>query len=49
VQDIRQRLKVGHVVTVHTQYEMEQPLRRRSMQMFAEEVIPRVRKAAAAA
>jgi len=46
---IQDRLKVGHVVTVHTQYEMEQSLRRRSMQLFAEQVLPRFRPPAVAA
>jgi alkanesulfonate monooxygenase SsuD/methylene tetrahydromethanopterin reductase-like flavin-dependent oxidoreductase (luciferase family) len=49
IEVLRDKLKVGHVVTVHTQYEMEHPLRRRSMQLFAEEVIPHFRKTAAAA
>ena len=49
VETIRDKLKVGHVVTVHTQYEMEQSLRHRSMQMFAEQVLPHFRNAAEAA
>lgn len=48
VEELRERLCVGHVVTVHSQYGMEQSLRRRSMEKFAEEVIPHFRRAAAA-
>lgn len=48
IETIRAKLKIGHVVTVHTQYEMEQSLRRRSMQMFAEQVLPRFKAAATA-
>lgn len=40
IETVRDKLKVGHIVTVHAQYEMEQPLRRRSMQLFAEQVLP---------
>ena len=49
IETIRVKLKVGHVVAVHSQYEMDQPLRRRSMQMFAEEVMPHFATPAAAA
>jgi len=49
IETIRDKLKVGHVVTVHTQYEMEQSLRHRSMQMFAEQVLPHFHNAAEAA
>jgi len=49
IEELRDKLKVGHVITVHTQYEMEQPLRRRSMQMFAEQVLPHFRSAPRAA
>jgi alkanesulfonate monooxygenase SsuD/methylene tetrahydromethanopterin reductase-like flavin-dependent oxidoreductase (luciferase family) len=43
IEALRDQLKIGHVITVHTQYEMEQSLRRRSMQMFAEQVLPHFR------
>lgn len=46
IQVIRKKLGIGHVVTVHAQYEMDQSLRRRSMEMFAEQVIPRFRQSA---
>ncbi|HKI99617.1 MAG TPA: LLM class flavin-dependent oxidoreductase [bacterium] len=49
IETIRDKLQVGHVVTVHTQYEMDQSLRRRSMQMFAQEVLPHFGKSSAAA
>ena len=49
IEVLRDKLKVGHVVSAHALYEMDQPLRRRSMKLFAEEVIPHFRKAAAAA
>jgi hypothetical protein len=42
---VRDKLKIGHIVTVHAQYEMEQSLRRRSMQLFAERVLPHFRPA----
>jgi alkanesulfonate monooxygenase SsuD/methylene tetrahydromethanopterin reductase-like flavin-dependent oxidoreductase (luciferase family) len=44
---VRDKLKIGHVITVHAQYEMEHALRRRSMQMFAEQVLPHFRQAPA--
>jgi alkanesulfonate monooxygenase SsuD/methylene tetrahydromethanopterin reductase-like flavin-dependent oxidoreductase (luciferase family) len=40
IEALRDKLKIGHVVTVHAQYEMEHALRRRSMQLFAEQVLP---------
>ena len=46
IETLRDKLKIGHIVTVHTQYEMEQPLRHRSMQLFAEQVMPHFRKGA---
>ena len=45
IEELQAKLSIGHIVTVHTQYEMEQPLRRRSMQMFAEQVLPHFRPA----
>lgn len=39
----RDRIGIGHVIAVHTQYGMEQSQRRASMKKFAEEVIPHFR------
>jgi alkanesulfonate monooxygenase SsuD/methylene tetrahydromethanopterin reductase-like flavin-dependent oxidoreductase (luciferase family) len=47
IEELRAKLSLGHIVTVHTQYEMEQPLRHRSMRMFAEQVLPHFRDGAA--
>jgi alkanesulfonate monooxygenase SsuD/methylene tetrahydromethanopterin reductase-like flavin-dependent oxidoreductase (luciferase family) len=49
IEELRDKLMIGHVVTVHAQYEMERSLRCRSMQMFAEQVLPHFRPAAKSA
>jgi len=41
---MRKTVKIGHVICGHAQFEMEQSLRRRSMQLFAQEVIPHFRQ-----
>ena len=46
---LQNTVKIGHVICAHAQYDMEQDLRRRSMKLFAEQVIPHFRKGSVAA
>ena len=46
---LRDTVKIGHAICAHAQYDMEQDLRRRSMKLFAEQVIPHFRKGSEAA
>lgn len=49
IESLRDNLGIGHVITAHFLYEMEDDLRHRSLRMFAEEVIPHFRDSEAAA
>jgi alkanesulfonate monooxygenase SsuD/methylene tetrahydromethanopterin reductase-like flavin-dependent oxidoreductase (luciferase family) len=49
IETLRDNLGIGHIITAHFLYEMEDDLRHRSLRMFAEEVIPHFRDSEAAA
>jgi alkanesulfonate monooxygenase SsuD/methylene tetrahydromethanopterin reductase-like flavin-dependent oxidoreductase (luciferase family) len=49
IETLRDELGIGHIITAHFLYEMEDDLRHRSLRMFAERVIPHFRGGKAAA
>ncbi|MCZ6532888.1 MAG: LLM class flavin-dependent oxidoreductase [SAR324 cluster bacterium] len=40
IETLRDNLGIGHIITAHFLYEMDDDLRRRSLRIFAEQVIP---------
>lgn len=48
IEQLRDRLNIRHIICGHFQFEMEDELRRRSLRLFAERVIPHFRSGAEA-